>query len=104
MTAEERRTMRAEIRAYEEAKRKHPRDEVKREKLYRRLLAEKHGINPPGRPPVGPNINVRMPQDLVDWIDVEAARRGESRAAYVRNALEGMRWAAEQLAEAETNG
>lgn len=47
----------------------------------------------PGRPEVGPMINVRMPRELIDWIDERRAGIVDqpSRAEFVRAALEGMR-------------
>lgn len=44
-----------------------------------------------GRPGVGPNINVRMPQELVSWIDTQAMHAGQKRAHWVRDRLEEMR-------------
>jgi Arc/MetJ-type ribon-helix-helix transcriptional regulator len=45
----------------------------------------------PGRPEIGPNVNVRMPQDLIDWIDRRAKKHGKTRAEYIRGALGDMR-------------
>jgi hypothetical protein len=42
----------------------------------------------PGRPEVGPNVNVRIPADLLAWIDERAGDVGLSRAAFIRDALE----------------
>jgi Arc/MetJ-type ribon-helix-helix transcriptional regulator len=44
-----------------------------------------------GRPEVGPNINVRIPQELVDWIDRQAAGADQRRAQWIRDRLEELR-------------
>lgn len=44
-----------------------------------------------GRPEVGPNINIRMPRELVEWIDRQAARAGQRRPEWVRDRLEELR-------------
>lgn len=40
-----------------------------------------------GRPEIGPMVNVRMPQSLIDRLDAAAAARGLSRAELVRQVL-----------------
>jgi hypothetical protein len=47
--------------------------------------------NPPGRPEVGPIVNARMPQDLIDWLDEQAKEDGVSRAAFLRSVAERAR-------------
>jgi hypothetical protein len=42
----------------------------------------------PGRPPVGPPIQIRLPADLLAEIDVDAENLGLTRAAYIREVLE----------------
>lgn len=42
----------------------------------------------PGRPAIGPMVNVRMPHELIDRLDAEAERRGLARAAIIRKLLE----------------
>jgi Ribbon-helix-helix protein, copG family len=44
-----------------------------------------------GRPPIGAPVRVRLPHDLVAWLDRQAAALGISRAAYVREVLEAER-------------
>jgi Ribbon-helix-helix protein, copG family len=41
----------------------------------------------PGRPEIGPQINVRLTPELLGALDAEADRRGESRAAAIRALL-----------------
>ena len=43
-----------------------------------------------GRPPVGPPIHVRMPTDLLAWVDGKVPAGG-TRAATVRELLEHLR-------------
>jgi len=38
----------------------------------------------PGRPAIGPDVHLNMPQELIDRIDEEAAARGLSRAEMIR--------------------
>jgi hypothetical protein len=45
----------------------------------------------PGRPEVGPNINVRIPQDLLDWVDERAEAEGQTRAEVIRDYLSSAR-------------
>jgi hypothetical protein len=40
-----------------------------------------------GRPEVGPMVNVRMPEELIAWIDDQVEQRGTTRAAFVRDML-----------------
>ena len=40
-----------------------------------------------GRPEVGPNINVRLPQDLLEWVDQRADAAGKTRAEAIRDCL-----------------
>jgi hypothetical protein len=40
-----------------------------------------------GRPEVGPMVNVRMPEELIAWIDDQVEQRGTTRAAFVRDVL-----------------
>ncbi len=47
--------------------------------------------NSSGRPEVGPIVNVRMPQDLIDWLDEQAKEDGVSRAAFLRSVVEHAR-------------
>jgi ribbon-helix-helix CopG family protein len=42
----------------------------------------------PGRPPVGAPVQVRLPADLVAWADENAGAAGQSRAAFLRDALQ----------------
>lgn len=45
-----------------------------------------------GRPEIGPMVNVRMPEDLIAWIDEQVERRDlGSRAEYVRELLQHAR-------------
>lgn len=46
-------------------------------------------VNKGGRPPIGPAINMRLPQDLLDMIDALAVsqRPRISRAEWIRRAL-----------------
>ncbi len=57
------------------------------------LITEPRG---PGRPGIGPMVNVRMPQDLIDRLDAEAERHSATRAEIIRSML----W--QQLYEART--
>jgi Arc/MetJ-type ribon-helix-helix transcriptional regulator len=41
----------------------------------------------PGRPEVGPNINVRLPQDLLEWVDDRAEAENQTRAEVIRDVL-----------------
>lgn len=41
----------------------------------------------PGRPPVGPAIEVRLPPEVLAWLDAEAQREGTTRADLVRGIL-----------------
>jgi hypothetical protein len=41
-----------------------------------------------GRPEVGPMVNVRMPEELIAWVDEQVAQRGGTRAAFVRDVLQ----------------
>jgi len=41
----------------------------------------------PGRPEIGPMINVRMPPAMIERLDVEAHAAGESRAETIRRLL-----------------
>lgn len=41
----------------------------------------------PGRPKVGPMVNVRIPPDLLRRLDIESQRAGERRAATIRRLL-----------------
>ncbi len=41
----------------------------------------------PGRPEVGPNINVRLPQDLLERVDQRAEAEGQTRAEVIRDSL-----------------
>jgi hypothetical protein len=41
-----------------------------------------------GRPTIGPTVNVRLSQDLIDRIDKQADAQGISRAAFVRQTLD----------------
>jgi hypothetical protein len=47
--------------------------------------AEQRG---PGRPEIGPPVNVRLPADLLAWLDEQAADAGVKRAEFIRDALE----------------
>lgn len=40
-----------------------------------------------GRPPVGPRVTVRLPEDLLIRVDEEAARTAESRATSIRRLI-----------------
>lgn len=40
-----------------------------------------------GRPPVGDRIEVRLPADLLAWVDEIAAEREITRAAAIRDVL-----------------
>lgn len=52
-----------------------------------------------GRPEVGPMVNVRMPEDLIDWIDQQIKVLGyASRAEYIRHVLVEERAAVEHRA------
>ena len=42
----------------------------------------------PGRPPIGPKIEVRLSPETLAKLDDEAERRGEKRAAVVRGIVE----------------
>jgi hypothetical protein len=42
----------------------------------------------PGRPEIGPPVNVRVPVDLLAWIDERAAEIGATRAQFIRDALD----------------
>jgi hypothetical protein len=44
-----------------------------------------------GRPEVGPMVNVRMPEDLIAWVDQERAVTGATRAAWIRALVEDQR-------------
>lgn len=47
--------------------------------------------SPAGRPEVGPVVNARMPQDVIDWLDEQAKEEGVSRAAFLRSVVEQAR-------------
>jgi hypothetical protein len=51
-------------------------------------LADEVGPISPGRPPVGPQVVIRMPADLRDRIDAAADAEGVTRADWARRALE----------------
>lgn len=38
----------------------------------------------PGRPAIGPMVNVRLPEDLTAWLDEQATHYGISRAEAIR--------------------
>lgn len=42
----------------------------------------------PGRPEVGPVIQVRLPEELLERVDYEAEKEGQSRAETIRRLLE----------------
>ena len=42
----------------------------------------------PGRPPIGRQVGVRIPADLIVWLDEQAADLGVTRADFMRDALE----------------
>ena len=42
----------------------------------------------PGRPEVGPMVNVRMPEELIAWVDEQVAERGGTRAGFIRDVLQ----------------
>jgi hypothetical protein len=42
----------------------------------------------PGRPEIGPPVNVRLPADLLAWVDDRAGETGTTRAAFIRDALD----------------
>ena len=44
-----------------------------------------------GRPPIGDPVQVRLPQDLVDWLDSLGGRLGGSRAEAIRAVLTHVR-------------
>lgn len=44
-------------------------------------------VRSPGRPEVGPAINIRLPVALLDAVDAEGRASGESRAAVIRRIL-----------------
>jgi hypothetical protein len=52
-----------------------------------RLFGEPEPERGPGRPAVGPMVNVRMDDEMIARLDEEAATRGESRAATIRRML-----------------
>ncbi len=41
-----------------------------------------------GRPEVGPMVNVRMPEELIAWVDEQVAASGGTRAGFVRDVLQ----------------
>lgn len=40
-----------------------------------------------GRPPIGPIVNIRMPEALIAQLDVAAAQSGQTRATLIREWL-----------------
>lgn len=53
-------------------------------------IPEEAGPNLGGRPEIGPAFSVKFPLDLTAALDVEARRRGTSRAALLREAAEAL--------------
>lgn len=45
----------------------------------------------PGRPPVGRQIAVRIPDELIDWFDTWAAEHDTTRPAMIRDAMDAHR-------------
>jgi hypothetical protein len=45
----------------------------------------------PGRPSIGPPVNVRLPVDLLAWVDARAEALGVPRAEFIRGVLEHAR-------------
>lgn len=43
--------------------------------------------HPPGRPTVGPAINIRIPADLLSELDIKADNEGITRAQLIRKLL-----------------
>ncbi|MGZ4254822.1 MAG: ribbon-helix-helix domain-containing protein [Solirubrobacteraceae bacterium] len=66
-------------------------DDAARRQLDKRLAEEDEAAQPKrpvGRPEVGPMVNVRMPEDLIAWVDEQVAERGGTRAAFIRDVLQ----------------
>ena len=51
-------------------------------------LARDPNLPGPGRPEIGPAVQIRLERDLIAWADEQAAARGQSRAAFLRDALD----------------
>jgi hypothetical protein len=44
-------------------------------------------LRPPGRPRIGRHMQTRVPDDHADWIEREAARRGEDVPEFFREVI-----------------
>jgi hypothetical protein len=55
-------------------------------------LASEHWPTPadrgPGRPPIGRQVGIRIPADLLAWLDEQAVDLTQTRAEFMRDALE----------------
>lgn len=56
---------------------------------------------PVGRPEVGPMVNVRMPEELIAWVDEQVAERGSTRAAFIRDVLQAAKETDTEVVEGE---
>jgi hypothetical protein len=70
---------------------------ILRSELQRRRAARPKATTPRpiGRPPIGTPVQVRLPDELVAWVDAQADAAGVKRAAFIRDLLEGARPAEE---------